>query len=179
MKFQKYSKYNNKNWLYHKYIEEQLSIPEISKICGARLSTIWGWLKKFNIQTRTVGESHRLWHKKHPGVWTREKHPAWKGGTHLCNGYVLVYKPDHPNAHLDGYVFEHRLAMEQKLGRYLYPWETVHHINGVKTDNWDDNLKLLPGKEHNTKIQEIYRENKLLKTIVVDFLSIGENQCVS
>jgi hypothetical protein len=32
--------------------------------------------------------------------------------------------------------------MEQQIGRYLLPGETVHHRNGVKDDNRPENLEL-------------------------------------
>ena len=41
---------------------------------------------------------------------------------------------------------EHRLVMEDKLGRYLTPEEEVHHIDGNRANNDPDNLRLFPNK---------------------------------
>lgn len=80
-------------------------------------------------------------------------HPLWKGKPkkHPA-GYIMVYAPlDHP-IHATGsgpYILEHRLVMEQHLGRYLEPEETVHHIDGDPTNNAIENLCLYSSKsEH-------------------------------
>ena len=73
------------------------------------------------------------------------KNHFWKGGKKHNNGYIKIHMPDHPHADKDGYIYEHRLVMEKKLGRYLLQDERPHHINGDKQDNAPDNLILYSG----------------------------------
>lgn len=69
--------------------------------------------------------------------------PNWKGGRTVSKltGYVRVKRPDHPRA-VNGYVLEHMVVMEDAIGRYLLPGETVHHRNGQRADNALGNLEL-------------------------------------
>lgn len=48
-----------------------------------------------------------------------------------------------------GTIDEHRLVMEQVLGRRLRRDEHVHHLNGNPRDNRPENLALLSQAEHN------------------------------
>lgn len=66
-------------------------------------------------------------------------------GKHIksSQGYILEFNPTHPRGKSNnGYVFEHIIVMEKKIGRYLINGETVHHINGIKDDNRIENLEL-------------------------------------
>lgn len=76
------------------------------------------------------------------------KGPGWKGGkTRSSTGYTLVQMPSHPAASKSGYVPEHRLVMEGIIGRFLRSEETVHHINGLRTDNRPKNLELWTSRQ--------------------------------
>lgn len=59
------------------------------------------------------------------------------------DGYVKVRMPDHPEAHLNGWAYEHRMVMSDFLKRPLVRGvENVHHINGIRHDNRIENLEL-------------------------------------
>ena len=107
-----------------------------------------GFQKGQHSSTKTeFKKGHIPWHKgkKCPHL-TGENACHWKGGKTIENGYILIYKLTHPFATQTGYVLEHRFIVEQQIGRYLLPEETVHHVNEIKDDNRIENLMLFNGK---------------------------------
>jgi hypothetical protein len=94
------------------------------------------------------------WLKKHgiPYAKTTAKNYRAISG----NGYVLVKWKGPKRAGLTkhGYIYEHRLVVERRLGRRLRAGEIVHHKNGVKTDNRDANLEVTSRSEHSRHHQK-------------------------
>jgi len=65
------------------------------------------------------------------------------GEGYICkNGYKHITKLNHPNSSNRGRIAEHRFIMCEHLGRSLKKNESVHHKNGVRTDNHIENLEL-------------------------------------
>lgn len=84
----------------------------------------------------------------------------------LISGYYYIYRPDHPKATKKGYVAEHRLVVEQKIGRYLGEDEIVHHINEDKLDNRSENLTVMTASKHMKYHAEIKRRDQYGKFVV-------------
>ena len=128
-------KYNDKKWLRHKYYEEKLTISEIAEECGVAITTISRWAAKFKI--RKI--------KPYNGSHKGSQNPYWGGGRYRDNtsGYVWINKPDHPSRNKNGYVLEHRLIMENFIGRYLRSNEFIHHKNKTRDDNKIENLEII------------------------------------
>lgn len=112
-------------------IRSGLTTKEISEKAGCSTTNVWKVSKSIGV--KPVDDFH-------------------KGYIVTHNGYKMVLASDHPHCDSKGYIREHRLIMEQHIGRYLSPDEVVHHINHDKLDNRIENLEItdLPThtKEH-------------------------------
>ena len=139
-----------------KYIRTEETIRKLSETRRKRIMegkfSVWnkGLTKEdLRVYRNISGGSRKTQFKSEPKLeFKRNGNPNWKGGkTTSGAGYILVLNTEHPN-NVSGYVLEHRLVMENKIGRLLNKDEIVHHINGITEDNRIENLLILTQGEH-------------------------------
>lgn len=99
-------------------------------------------------------EYHKANLKKNSG-----KRGTGKGKYRTNHGYIKIRQEDHPFADKDGFVEEHRVVMEELIGRPLTSKEVVHHINGRKSDNRPSNLWLFSSRREHMQYHNHARQN--------------------
>lgn len=116
-----------------------LSSAEIAGILGLSARYVRRIATKYNLP------------RLHCGAQNGEKNHQFVSGRRIDpDGYVLVTAPkNHPQARQRSnrqikLIFEHRLVMEGKLGRYLTADEVVDHIDEITLHNDPDNLRIFP-----------------------------------
>ena len=123
-------------------------------------------MKMSKNHANVAGSNHPLWGKRHSEKSKKKmsealggkNHPNWNGGiAKHPDGYISIWKPEHPFSTLAGYVLEHRLVAEKELGRYLKPAEEGHHRNGNRADNNWDNLFVFESKSDHTRYERFLR----------------------
>lgn len=154
------------------YLNQELTVKEISERLDLSVGTIFNYLKKYGIvrgkYTQRSKEKMSNSLKGRPsarkGVKLSEetkrkiseaqrghfRNPSNYGGHRKkrTDGYIEVYCPEHPYATKDGYVMEHILVMENAISRYITRDEVVHHKNKIRDDNRLENLELMTFKAH-------------------------------
>jgi hypothetical protein len=123
--------------------EANETLDEIAESLGATRAAV----RRAVLRAGGTIRSRGLIAGRHSG----EANPSWQGGVLEKDGYLMEWvAPDdplrEPMAHSKGYIPQHRLVMARALGRPLKPHETVHHIDGDRSNNALSNLQLRQGK---------------------------------
>ena len=163
----------SKEVLSQKYVVEKKPMYTVAKEIGISVGSVHKYIHEYGIEARCKAQYERtekqIEHIRQLGLSrkgkthtpeTREKMSRAKTGRYTfpskygghckkrTDGYIAVYAPEHPACNAEGYVMEHRLIMEEYIGRCLADNEVVHHINRKRNDNRIENLLLMTASEH-------------------------------
>jgi hypothetical protein len=109
---------------------------EIAGLFGVDVKTVNNWCNRLGIPKPSIRD--KTMHRSH----------KWAGGRKVIQGgYIKVILPANHKylcmADSNRFVLEHRLVMAYRMGRPIDRSETVHHVNGNRSDNRIENLQLM------------------------------------
>lgn len=152
--------YKNKIWLTYQYITFKKSIEQIAKEQKTSNSTIYRWLKKFNIPRRTKSEARKIAINKPElrkkiseamkGKRINEKHPLWKGGNagyRALHDWVRKNKPMKIKCETCGNVRKLQASHKnhnysRDLSEYRWLCSSCHKKYDINLKNAKQNQKL-------------------------------------
>ena len=131
---------------------KNMTYKEIANIYKTSVKVVFNRMKEYNIIARDAF-----------------KRPLEK---YYRNKYVYIKDKNHDRKDDRDRVLEHIIVMENYIGRKLKFFgfnnknnEVVHHINGIKTDNRIENLRLMTNSEH---LIFHHKQNKIFKEMIKD-----------
>jgi len=125
------------DWLKEQYINKHRDVADIAIELGCSGHTVITYLKRWRIRRRE-------------SLYLSKEDRRKKNG----NGYIIVFKPEHPNANSSGWIQEHRLIVSEILGRSLTKEEVVHHLNLKQEDNRPENLLIFSNQAKHKSFHE-------------------------
>ncbi len=148
--------YKNKDWLSQKYWMEKLSLVQMGELCGCRNSTIFCWMKRYDIKTRTNSESNLG--RKHTEKAKMNMGKKWMKGKKLSQGYrdkitkglKLAYSKK-----LEGKIYGKKEWLEQEYIIKKVPPRKIGKIFGV-----DGGAIKRALKYHNIRIRNTKEANR-------------------
>ena len=165
--------YQDKEWLYEKYIVEKLSTRKIANICKCSHTTIIGWLDIYRITARTKSETMLGKKNRYRPLAKRFWEKVDKNGPNGCWIWV-AHKDKNSYGRIDG-KYAHIISWELNNSPILNSLHVLHHCDNPACVNPDhlflgthqDNMKDMIEKNRQAK-GEKNGMSKLTEKIVLE-----------
>jgi hypothetical protein len=161
---------------------------EMTQIClGCGVSFTYKLYAGDHLKKYCDRKCYRRYLSKNPPTARKQVFGKFTNG----GGYVCVYVPPNTPGALryakckhskKTYMLEHRLVMQQILGRPLKKTETIHHKNGNREDNRPENLELRygnhgkGGNEYTSEFNKLSSENYVLCQTLITLIEMRFNK---